>query len=764
MNASGSVTVGYGVSAGGSFNKSNIHADHASVNEQAGIYAGDEGYDINVNHTDLKSGLITSTQKAENEGKNRFSTGSLTHSDIENHSNYSGSSFGVSGSVAANFDTPFGKEGQAQSSKQATDSKGNPVYLDKNGKETVSATDTEGNANRAKSATGLASLQSTLGLGYGSDKESQSGTTKSGINTSNIEIRDQAGQLAKTGETVEQTRDRIKTEVTSDNAAQHAGKLENHFDKDKVQKELDLQRDVTEQFGNNLSQGAALIIEKLSEKARKQKYEAAVALEQAQKAVKENDSESNRTLERQAQMQFDKADQAAKEWETGGRQRRLVDSAMNVLSTALAGRPAAEVVASGLSPMVNHHIKEATKGQSDAVNLTAHALWGAVEAYAGNRNVAAGAAGAVAGEAAAKVIAETLYGKSPNALSQEEKLTVSTLSQAAAGIAGGALANSSDGVGIAAQTAKGAVENNFFDQAYKSTDYANGLVANATVQTQLSEATRQAAEEFEKAHPELVKNLRTTGDIGAFLADFTPIIGDIKSFVEAENGIDYALATVGLIPGADVVTKPLKEAKNALNMAKAAEKAGNVAEAIKYQKEAADHIKSSVNGFYESKNIANLGGNRNKGLNERISNRQKDHYINEQATKNVHKVTAPIDFDGHILNVEVSKRGKLVGGHSIANGNVHVISKGSPNSAGVYEAKIQYTNPENGKVLTKNSTMFPDSWSADRVKYEVDIAYKNRVEFVEKGKTMWKGLTPSGVEVKGYKEPKTTVYPVMGDK
>ena len=592
MNGSGSVTVGYGASVGGSFNKSNIHADHASVNEQAGIYAGDEGYDINVNHTDLKGGLITSTQKAEDEGKNRFSTGTITHSDIENHSNYSGSSFGVSGSVAANFDTPLGKEGQAQSSKQATDSKGNPVYLDKNGKETVSATDTEGNANRAKSATGLASLQSTLGLGYGSDKENQSSTTKSGINTSNIEIRDQAGQLAKTGETVEQTLDSIKTDVTTDNAAQHSGKLENHFDKDEVQKELDLQRDVTEQFGNNLSQGAALIIEKLSEKARKQKYEAAVALEQAQKAVKENDSESNRTLERQAQMQFDKADQAAKEWETGGRQRRLVDSAMNVLSTALAGRPAAEVVASGLSPMVNHHIKEATKGQSDAVNLTAHALWGAVEAYAGNRNVAAGAAGAVAGEAAAKVIAETLYGKSPNALSQEEKLTVSTLSQAAAGIAGGALANSSDGVGIAAQTAKGAVENNFFDQAYKSTDYANGLVANATVQTQLSEATRQAAEEFEKAHPELVKNLRTTGDIGAFLADFTPIIGDIKSFVEAENGIDYALATVGLIPGADVVTKPLKEAKNALNMAKAAEKAGNVAEAIKYQKEAIKQFES----------------------------------------------------------------------------------------------------------------------------------------------------------------------------
>ena len=96
------------------------------MNEQAGIYAGDEGYDINVNkHTDLKGALITSTQKAEEDGKNHFSTGSLTHSDIENHSNYSGSSFGVSGSVSANFETPFGENGAAQSTKQATDKDGN---------------------------------------------------------------------------------------------------------------------------------------------------------------------------------------------------------------------------------------------------------------------------------------------------------------------------------------------------------------------------------------------------------------------------------------------------------------------------------------------------------------------------------------------------------------------------------------------------------------------------------------------------------------
>ena len=252
MNVSGSVTAGYGVSAGGSYNKSKVNADHASVNEQAGIYAGDEGYDINVNkHTDLKGALITSTQKAEADGKNHFSTGSLTHSDIENHSNYSGSSFGVSGSVAANFDTPFGKEGQAQSGKQAVDDDGNLIYRNDRGELTTEAKNAQGKDNAKQLATGWDSLETSTGLGIGRDKESQSSVTKSGINTSNIEIRDHAEQLAKTGETVEQTLDSIKTDVTTDNAEQHSGKLENHFDKDKVMKELNIQVKVTQDFRKN---------------------------------------------------------------------------------------------------------------------------------------------------------------------------------------------------------------------------------------------------------------------------------------------------------------------------------------------------------------------------------------------------------------------------------------------------------------------------------------------------------------------------------
>ncbi|MCL5003541.1 hemagglutinin repeat-containing protein, partial [Neisseria meningitidis] len=51
QNASAQVTVGYGFSASGDYSQSKIRADHASVTEQSGIYAGEDGYQIKVgNH------------------------------------------------------------------------------------------------------------------------------------------------------------------------------------------------------------------------------------------------------------------------------------------------------------------------------------------------------------------------------------------------------------------------------------------------------------------------------------------------------------------------------------------------------------------------------------------------------------------------------------------------------------------------------------------------------------------------------------------
>ena len=92
------------------------------------------------------------------------------------------------------------------------------------------------------------------------------------------------------------------------------------------------------------------------------------ALKEAKEVLSKNNSETNHTLEEQAQENFELANAKAKAWETGGSQRRILDSALNILSTALAGRPAAEVAASGLSPTINSKIKEATTTRVGGVN------------------------------------------------------------------------------------------------------------------------------------------------------------------------------------------------------------------------------------------------------------------------------------------------------------------------------------------------------------------------------------------------------------
>lgn len=48
--------------------------------------------------------------------------------------------------------------------------------------------------------------------------------------------------------------------------------------------------------------------------------------------------------------------------------------------------------------------------------------------------------------------------------------------------------------------------------------------------------------------------------------DLTPGVGDVKGFVEAQDTLDYALATIAVIPGGDLLKGPLKAAKAALKV------------------------------------------------------------------------------------------------------------------------------------------------------------------------------------------------------
>ena len=94
-----SYTPGSAVSVSGGKGKTNTDSTYESVTKQTGIYAGKEGYDIQVkNNTRLKGAVIDSKAPAE---KNRITTGTLTWENIDNKAEYKASGKGISVSTNA---------------------------------------------------------------------------------------------------------------------------------------------------------------------------------------------------------------------------------------------------------------------------------------------------------------------------------------------------------------------------------------------------------------------------------------------------------------------------------------------------------------------------------------------------------------------------------------------------------------------------------------------------------------------------------------
>ncbi|WP_137910120.1 hemagglutinin repeat-containing protein, partial [Burkholderia sp. 4NA327B6] len=142
-----------GASASFSQSKGNASGSYAGVNEQAGIQAGEGGFNINVTgNTDLKGALIASSADAS---KNSLTTGSLSFSDIQNQSHYDASSSGFSAG--------------------ATTGDGGMNYS------------THGSTS-GKNAGGAAPM-----LGQ-NDSGSDSATTKSGVSVGAVTITDSANQ------------------------------------------------------------------------------------------------------------------------------------------------------------------------------------------------------------------------------------------------------------------------------------------------------------------------------------------------------------------------------------------------------------------------------------------------------------------------------------------------------------------------------------------------------------------------------------------
>ncbi|MFC7422151.1 hemagglutinin repeat-containing protein [Iodobacter arcticus] len=175
-SVSASVTVGVGVSGSASISQDKMKSDYAAVQEQSGLFAGKDGFEIKVkNNTDLNGAVIAS--KSDD---NTLSTGTLTQKDINNHAEYSASSVGIGGGFSLGGTEKKPEDGKAPSS-------------DKPASSGWKMTD-------AGSSGVTATMPVALSAG-----DNGTSTTKSAIATAKITITDEAKQKELTGKTAAET-------------------------------------------------------------------------------------------------------------------------------------------------------------------------------------------------------------------------------------------------------------------------------------------------------------------------------------------------------------------------------------------------------------------------------------------------------------------------------------------------------------------------------------------------------------------------------
>lgn len=132
-------------------------------------------------------------------------------------------------------------------------------------------------------------------------------------------------------------------------------------------------------------------------------------------------------------------------------------------------------------------------------------------------------------------------------------------------------------------------------------------------------------------------------------------------------------------------------------------------------------------------------------------------------TLNNNQPSYNIDFK-HILDGEINKRGKAVGGHYLGSDNIKVLRYVSDaDKNGVIRAKIAILN-ENKQWVNKDATtsFFPKAWSKAKIKQEVRYSLGNANKF-SKENLRWQGKSSGGISISGwykYNGDVATAYPI----
>ncbi len=316
-NVSAQVTVGYGVSASGSYEQTKIDSDYRSVGEQSAILAGDGGYHLDIGgKTELTGAAILSSDEAREKGKNRLRTTAIHTRDLENHATTRGDSLAAGGG----FSVSGGALGQQQ----------NPHLSDQG------ASGVHGD-----------------GLGYGHDSDRQHSITRS--------LFDPAALILSGGDKTPKTSPLgglipLDENIASATLSAHSGALKNRFDRGRMEKELGAQTQARRDFGRNAPQAVADLADHLG---HRRAYENAAGIaEVAQQTLDNGRLNAN---ERQywqgrltrARAQMTEHGAAYRRWGEGGTGRALLQAAAGGLLGGTAGSAVAAGATSLAAPALN---------------------------------------------------------------------------------------------------------------------------------------------------------------------------------------------------------------------------------------------------------------------------------------------------------------------------------------------------------------------------------------------------------------------------
>ncbi len=452
----GSVMVGVtGLSGSVNVGKQSIHSDYASVREQSRIEAGDGGFQITVKgNTDLKGAVITSSQRAVNEGLNTLTTGTLTTSDIKNRAEYKASSVSLGGGYSSG-----GKDASQSGDGVGTDQQGHAAT---GGQVPGSTLPTSGNFSASPPIVLAASGKS-------------SSTTHSGISGAQITITDEAKQQLLTGETLDERINSLNRDVLTGQDGSNA--LKPIFNEQEIQAGFEIVGALQRETG--------VLLNNMAKKADAKIREAKAAEARAADLGNGLTDAQRRTLRDQAAASYTEARNIDANWGAGGTYRQIAAAL-----TAAAGGNVTGTTSQFAQNMLINYVQQQGAGYIGTLvadgtlteGSTLHAALHAIVACSGAAASRQGCGSAALGAAGSSLLTGLFSETSPDEKATEREAKRNLIISIVTGI--GAI--SSADAATAATAAASAVDNNWLAtqqlvQMKKELAAADGLLEHLTI-------------------------------------------------------------------------------------------------------------------------------------------------------------------------------------------------------------------------------------------------------------------------------------------